>query len=511
MKFSNEFIPRIDANRPTIPHDLPLACRAGERLFCRDPYILPYDGVYYLYRSMGEEGVECFLSSDLLRWFGPVTVFAKPADFDGKGCWFWAPEVHFYRGAFYLFTSVLASSTDHRMISVYRATNPLGPFTHLSVVSPTDWDAIDGTLFLDSDENPWLIFVHEWTCMPDKNGSMVAMRLSDDLTRGISEPLHLFYARDPDWASTGVTDGPFLYRTDAGELRMIWSNFTTDGYVVGLVGSENGKIDGKWSQMGTVYRKGQRKDFVLEGGHAMIFRGFDGINRIVFHSPNKKNREGGEFEHVTIYRLGEENGEPTLGVREDRAVRPFKQLLMRRDAAPFEKTPLPKGYRHVTYRRDGKGDLSFDEYKRLWFRVCPDWTEEQFDKFFADPLIPDDGFFVLLDPSGDAAGHSNLQLNEHRPGTATVHWVEVREDERGKRLGYIVSERVIEEATRRGYDRLYLTTDEFRIPAIKTYLKLGFRPVMWDTDMRPRWFPILQSLGYHEFFDENERPARYEY
>ena len=313
MKFENERIPASDANRPSIPAGLPTAAKMGEKLFCRDPFILPYDGVYYLYRTAEARGVECLVSTDLETWSGPVTVFEKPADFDGEGSWFWAPEVHYYKGAFYLFTSVRAAGNHHRQISVYRASNPLGPFAHLSVLSPLDWDAIDGTLFLDSDGNPHLIFVHEWTCMPDGNGSMVEMRLSDDLTRGITEPVDLFFARDPAWATKGVTDGPFLYRTEAGELRMLWSNFSDDGYVVALAGSDNRNLDGKWSDLGILYRRGAREGFVFDGGHAMIFRGFDGVNRIVFHTPNKADKAAGIYEHVTIFELCETDGEPTLG------------------------------------------------------------------------------------------------------------------------------------------------------------------------------------------------------
>ncbi|MBR4335474.1 MAG: hypothetical protein IKP74_03370, partial [Clostridia bacterium] len=106
-----------------------------------------------------------------------------------------------------------------------------------------------------------------------------------------------------------------LYRTETGALRMVWSNFSDDGYVVALAGSDNGRLDGKWSQMGTLYRRGAKEDYVFDGGHAMIFRGFDGKNRIVFHTPNKADRAAGVFEHVTIFELNEENGEPKLGKR----------------------------------------------------------------------------------------------------------------------------------------------------------------------------------------------------
>ena len=87
-----------------------------------------------------------------------------------------------------------------------------------------------------------------------------------------------------------------------------------------------------------------------------------------------------------------------------------------------------------------------------------------------------------------------------------MHFVEVKGSCRGKRLGYVETEQVLNYVEKHNIPELYLTTDEFRIPAIKTYLKLGFIPVMWDVDMRDRWFPILKELGYEkaEIYDEDE-------
>lgn len=52
-----------------------------------------------------------------------------------------------------------------------------------------------------------------------------------------------------------------------------------------------------------------------------------------------------------------------------------------------------------------------------------------------------------------------------------------------------------------------LTTDDFRLAAIKTYLDAGFRPVLWpdaESDMRQRWDAVIASLGYLpvEYFPE---------
>ena len=182
-----------------------------------------------------------------------------------------------------------------------------------------------------------------------------------------------------------------------------------------------------------------------------------------------------------------------------------KQLLMRRDRSTFMHTPLPDGYSLFKFHRGGDERMSEEEYIRGWFDVCPKWTRPEFDHFYYDDRIPEDGYFLILDKDKNIVGHSNVQLNEHKAGTATVHFVEVKETEKGKRLGYVATEQVLDYVDSHAIQTTYLTTDEFRIPAIKIYLKLGFRPVMWDADMRERWFPILKELGYNEIYDEDEK------
>ena len=44
-----------------------------------------------------------------------------------------------------------------------------------------------------------------------------------------------------------------------------------------------------------------------------------------------------------------------------------------------------------------------------------------------------------------------------------------------------------------------LTTDDYRLPAIKNYLVGGFRPVLYydpDSDMRARWLAVAEKLGF---------------
>lgn len=181
------------------------------------------------------------------------------------------------------------------------------------------------------------------------------------------------------------------------------------------------------------------------------------------------------------------------------------QLLMRRDSAPFTRTPLPEGYRYFTFRRGGNEEMSMEEYIKAWFRVEPFWNLDEFYFFYNDDRIPEDGHFLILDEKGEVAAHSNVQIDEHRPGTQTVHFVSVAERYRGRKLGYCVSEMVLDYAEKHNCPTLYLTTDEFRMPALKIYLKLGFKPVIGDKSLEERWFPIMRMLGYREYYDKDEK------
>ena len=46
-----------------------------------------------------------------------------------------------------------------------------------------------------------------------------------------------------------------------------------------------------------------------------------------------------------------------------------------------------------------------------------------------------------------------------------------------------------------GLRRIYLRTDDHRLAAIATYLKLGWRPRTWDEDSRRRWQAVGEALG----------------
>jgi hypothetical protein len=152
-------------------------------------------------------------------------------------------------------------------------------------VTPRDWECLDGTLYVDADNQPWIVFCHEWVQVGD--GEICALRLSHDLVSAVASPRVLFRASEAPWAheidSKGrkgyVTDGPWLHRLASGALIMLWSSFGAGGYTVGIARSESGDILGPWQQRPEPLYAG-------DGGHCMVFRDFDGQLMLAYHRPN---------------------------------------------------------------------------------------------------------------------------------------------------------------------------------------------------------------------------------
>ena len=223
----------------------------------RDPFVVTDvpNGRYIMVASMsnrqrGAKGWECYTSRDLRHWRTPVTVFTPPAGFWADRD-FWAPEIHAYQGKFYLFGTVSAEQAK-RGTQVFVADSPLGPFrVHTDrAATPHDWMALDGTLHVENNQ-PWVVFCHEWVQIGD--GTMNAVRLADDLSKPVGEPILLFRASDAPWCrpvqlGKYVTDGPCFYRLKSGPLLMLWSSFGERGYAVGVARSVSGAIQGPWTQ-----------------------------------------------------------------------------------------------------------------------------------------------------------------------------------------------------------------------------------------------------------------------
>ncbi len=291
----------------------------------RDPYILVYDGKYYMYGTCLSNGAGygCCVSENLEDWSKPIQIYS-PANGSDEIADFWAPECHYYEGSFYLFATYRSQASGKRGTAIFKSSSPLGPFENITNghVTPRERDCIDGTLYIDKSGQPWMVYVNEWTSNEDEIGEMAAAKLSKDFTSFISEPIVLFRANKHIWTgiSNFVTDGPSLYRTENGKLIMLWSNGAkSGGYAVGMAASDNGEIDGNWIHYpAAFYKKGN--DYEFDGGHPMLFKTLDGQLMMSIHSPN--SRDDGVHETATFFPI-EDRGN-TIAIKKDASNDAFK-------------------------------------------------------------------------------------------------------------------------------------------------------------------------------------------
>ena len=178
------------------------------------------------------------------------------------------------------------------------ADDPLGPFMPLSdgPLTPKEWESLDGTLYVDKDGTPYLVFCHEH--MQIKDGTMCFVRLSDGLDKTVGEVVTMFQASDcpfvdPIRNGNYVTDGPFMYRSKTDELFMIWSSFINRQYAELVVKFNDGTLSMNFEH--------QKPLLDSDGGHGMIFS--DGQNTyFTYHTPNKSLSERPKF--CTLKDLG---------------------------------------------------------------------------------------------------------------------------------------------------------------------------------------------------------------
>ncbi len=268
----------------------------------RDPFIVKTNDAYYLYGTSYWDGIDwrAYKSTSLKGEWKNIGVVVPEKDKKGESLYpdieknRWAPEVHKYKDKYYMFTTFNSKATGQRGVTIFRSDSPEGPFTMISgnprnEVNPghitydySTFDkegkpagnTIDGTLYVDKDGQPWLVYVNEWVSQPDEIGTFNAVKFNSDLTRiDESSDTLLFRANNAPWAPSDaeVTDGCFVYTLTSGRLVMLWSQGNGKGYATGYATSDNG-ILGPWTQHNQLlFAKGMYDIDSVEGGHSMIF------------------------------------------------------------------------------------------------------------------------------------------------------------------------------------------------------------------------------------------------
>ena len=149
-----------------------------------------------------------------------------------------------------------------------------------------------------------------------------------------------------------------------------------------------------------------------------------------------------------------------------------------------------------------------EEFGVQWAAICEELNEKYDEALYqsmmlSDPKVREDAILFVKDPSGKLISTSTVLLSDD-PETAVLHMVGTRREAKGLGAGGAVCAACINYAIAHGIKSMTLKTDEFRIPAIRIYYKLGFRPLLFEPDMRERWTGVMKEMGWEEFEVINE-------
>jgi mycothiol synthase len=103
--------------------------------------------------------------------------------------------------------------------------------------------------------------------------------------------------------------------------------------------------------------------------------------------------------------------------------------------------------------------------------------------------------YVVVSPAGVVATAAARRLPDRYPDAGDVHYVGARVSARGRRLGEVVTRRVLVHFAAAGLDQAVLETDDFRLPAVRTYLRLGFVPEARTPGEGRRWSKVLRNVA----------------
>jgi len=172
------------------------------------------------------------------------------------------------------------------------------------------------------------------------------------------------------------------------------------------------------------------------------------------------------------------------------------QLIMtwNNDGAPAHPPALPAGVEVQTLAAAEDGIGQWLEIVQYMGREPVPRDRAFYDRAMTARSLYDPNDFFLLTAAGIPAATVTVICDmEKKEGY--IHMVACKPAFRGRGLGHLLNNLALYTLKTRGMQSAWLTTDDWRIPAIRTYLKAGFRP---DTQSQPdfsdRWQNILAVI-----------------
>jgi len=283
-----------------------------------DPYVVFGGGKYYYFFSV-ENGVAVaeIKSPYRITEEGAAVVYRAPES-GPYSHEYWAPELHFINGKWYIYVAADdGSNHNHRMYVLEAETSsPLGSFRMAGKISdPSDKWAIDGTVMLHGGE---LYFI--WSGWEgDTNVAQNIYIAKMDSPVSVSSKRVLLSKPEYPWETVGkplINEGPAVLKA-GGRLFVAYSasGSWTDDYCLGLLTFKGpDALDAKcWEKSEVpVFSKAEGS---FGPGHCSFVSSPDGKTTYIVYHANLISGTGWAGRSVRVQKVGfSEDGSPVFGV-----------------------------------------------------------------------------------------------------------------------------------------------------------------------------------------------------
>lgn len=188
-----------------------------------DPFVLLHGDTYYLYSTNAPDGIRVFTSPDLSHWTDRGYCLRAGDVIGDFG--FWAPEVLFHEGRFYM----VYVAEEHLGIAV--ADSPLGPFTQREKRWLNECNEIDGHFFRDEDGQVYLFFVRF-----DDGNVLFCAKMQKDLLSYDPDTVTFLFRAEEEWElrDCSVVEGAFVLKHKGKYYLTYSANHTRcEDYAIG--------------------------------------------------------------------------------------------------------------------------------------------------------------------------------------------------------------------------------------------------------------------------------------
>lgn len=260
---------------------------------CPDPFVLKYMNEYWCYcTGLWPDGL-CFgilYSPDLVNW-REIGGAMKPLD--SVSTCYWAPEVRYENGRFFMYYSVGNEERMHIRVAI--ADHPSGPFIDCGRELTSEDFAIDAHVFEDEDGSRYLFYATDFLTHERIGTGTVFDKMIDPMTlegkpRPVTRARYDWQTYDPRRVEKGgvhwhTVEGPFVLKHKGRYYQMFsGGNWQNESYGVSYGVTDDLTGPNEWTQVADAQKvfpilrtlPGQVKG----PGHNSVVRGPD--NRQLF-------------------------------------------------------------------------------------------------------------------------------------------------------------------------------------------------------------------------------------